>query len=68
MLHKNDFCALVLLMMLLPAGTLLSQTADAPAIFEGQVINRSNGQPLGGVEIKLHGSVAISKDPWKFQQ
>jgi len=68
MLHKNDFWALVLLMMLLPAGTLLSQTADAPAIFEGQVINRSNGQPLGGVEIKLHGSVAISKDPWKFQQ
>src|SRR5215831_10918950 len=73
MLHKNDFWGLVLLMMvlfmmLLPAGTLLFQTADAPAIFEGQVMNRSNGQPLGGVEIKLHGSVAISKDPWKFQQ
>jgi hypothetical protein len=67
MLHKNDFWALVLLMMLLPAGTLLSQTADAPAIFEGQVINRLTGGPLGGVEIKLH-AVAISKDPWKFQQ
>ena len=68
MLHKNDFWALILLMMLLPSETLLSQTADAPAIFDGQVMNRSNGQPLAGVEIKLHGSVAISRDPWEFQQ
>ena len=68
MLHKNDFWAFVLLMMLLPAGTLLSQTAGNPATFDGQVMNRSNGRPLAGVEIKLHGSVAISKDPWEFQQ
>ncbi len=68
MLHKNDFRALVLLMMLLPAGALVSQTAGNPATFDGQVINRSNGRPLVGVEIELHGSVAISKDPWEHQQ
>jgi hypothetical protein len=68
MLHKNDFRAFVLLMMLLPAGTLLSQTAGAPATFDGQVMNRSNGRPLAGVTIKLHGSVPISKDPREYQQ
>lgn len=68
MLHKNDFRAFVLLMMLLPGGTLLSQTAGNPATLDGQVMNRSDGRPLAGVEIKLHGSVAISKDPWEFQQ
>jgi len=54
--------------MFLPAGTLLSQATGAPATFDGQVINRSNGQPLAGVEIKLHGSVPISKNPWEYQQ
>lgn len=68
MLHKNDFRAFVLFMMLLPAGTMLSQTSGAPATFDGQVMNRSNGQPLAGVEIKLHGSTPISKAPWEYQQ
>ncbi len=68
MLHKNDFRAFVLLMMLLPAGGLLSQTAGNPATFDGQVMNRSSGRPLAGVEIALQGSVPISKDPWEHQQ
>lgn len=68
MLHKNDFRTLVLFMMLLSAGTMLSQTSGAPATFDGQVMNRLNGGPLAGVEIKLHGSTPISKDPWEYQQ